>query len=83
LPPKTPAPIVAAYREAFSKAVADPEFIAHGQTLTPGFSAISAADLTTAVKALAKVSPDAIHYMTKILNEEGLKVTEATEKKHS
>jgi hypothetical protein len=83
LPPKTPAPIVAAYREAFSKAVADPEFIAHGQTLTPGFSAISAADLTTAVKALAKVSPDAIHYMTKILNEEGLQVTEANEKKHS
>jgi hypothetical protein len=83
LPAKTPAPIVAAYRDAFGKAVADPGFIARGQTLTPGFSVISAADLTTAVKALAKVSPDAIHYMTKILNEEGLQVTETKEKTHS
>lgn len=81
LPPKTPAPIVEAYREAFRKTVADPEFIANGQKLTPGFSVISAKDLTTAVQTLSKVSPEAMQYMTKLLNKQGLKVVEAKKKK--
>lgn len=79
LPPKTPAPIAAVYREAYRKAVADPQFMARGRKITPGFSIISAEDLTAAVTTLAKVSPQAIDYMTKLLNEEGLKVV-ATKK---
>jgi hypothetical protein len=82
LPPKTPAPIVETYREAYRKAVADPEFIANGQKLTPGFSVISAKELTTAVKALSKVSSEATHYMTKLLNEQGLEVVATKKKKH-
>lgn len=80
LPPATPAPIVAAYRAAYDKAVKDPAFIASGEKLTPGFAVLSAQDLSTAVKALAQVSPEALHYMTKLLNDQGLEVV-ATEEK--
>ncbi len=81
LPPKTPKAVVAAYRGAFAKAIADPEFVALGQKITPGFSEISAADLTTTVHNLAAVSPEAIHYMTKLLNKQGLKVVATKRKK--
>ncbi len=81
LPPKTPAPVVATFRAAYAKAAADPQFQEHGDKITPGFSVLTAEDLTKTVDELSKVSPEAIGYMTHLLQEQGLKV-EAVKKKH-
>lgn len=81
LPPKTPKTVVATYRKAFRKVMADPEFVARGEKLTPGFSLLPAHDLTESVDALSRVPRKALVFMTKVLQEQGLKV-EMTKKHH-
>jgi hypothetical protein len=80
LPPGTPKPIVDVYRAAFAKIVVDPEFVAHSQTITPGFSALPVEDLVTNIREVGEVRPESLGFMTHMLREQGLKVEAAKEK---
>ena len=80
LPPVTPKPIVDAYRAAFEKIVADPDFIAQSQNISPGVSSLPVEDLIKNVREVASVRPEALGFMTQMLREQGLKVEEAKER---
>lgn len=81
LPEGTPKPVVEAYRAAFKKIVADPRFVADSQHLTPGFTTIPVDELVETVHEVAKVRPEALGFMTKMLKEEGLNVEAIKHKK--
>jgi hypothetical protein len=80
LPPKTPKPILAAYRAAYDKVVADPEFVAASQKVTPGFAVFPVEDLIENVREVASVHNEALTFMTDMLREQGLKVEDVKEK---
>lgn len=80
LPPETPQPIVAAYRSAFRKMVADPDFATQSKNITPGFSAMPVKELEETVRSVAKVRHEALGYMTTMLREQGLDVQLAKKK---
>lgn len=82
LPPKTPEPIVSAYRAAFHKIMTDPDFLARGKKLSEDFSTDSPEDLMATVATLDKVSNEALGFMTKTLHKEGLDVVNMAKGKH-
>jgi hypothetical protein len=69
----TPAPIVAAYREAYAKAMKDPGFLAASKGISEEFEPMSYGDVELLIKALADTSPEVLDYMKKIFAKQGLK----------
>jgi tripartite-type tricarboxylate transporter receptor subunit TctC len=76
LPPETPKPILDAYRAAFVKIVADPDFISKSETVAPGVTPYPVEDLIANVNEVAAVHPAALDYVTQLLREQGLNVEE-------
>ena len=72
LAPGTPAPIVAAYREAFRKSVEDPEFAEIGKRISEEFLPMSYKDVETMITALADTPLEVVDYMTAVLTKQGL-----------
>jgi tripartite-type tricarboxylate transporter receptor subunit TctC len=72
LPPKTPQPIVDAYRTAYDAIGQDPEFIQQGKRMSDDFQPLSSSDVETLIRRLGSLSPQAIDYMTDILHKQGL-----------
>lgn len=63
VPPKTPAPVVAAYRAAFQKAIKDPEFLAHARKqLSPDFGTQTAEEMTRLARDTSYPSPAITKY---------------------
>jgi tripartite-type tricarboxylate transporter receptor subunit TctC len=71
LPPDTPEPIVATYRQAFKAMIEDPEFIERTKNSTE-FTPTSAEDITDWLKTLGKITPEAINYIGVMLNHQGI-----------
>jgi tripartite-type tricarboxylate transporter receptor subunit TctC len=76
LVPGTPAPIVEAYREAFAKAVRDPELLGMGQAISDEFAPMSHSDMEMLVNTLAETPPEVVDYLTRVLAKQGLKVAD-------
>jgi tripartite-type tricarboxylate transporter receptor subunit TctC len=74
LPPGTPEPIVAAYRAAFERMVADPEFIERGRQMADDLAPQSHADVERMIKELGRTPPAAIDYIADMLRRQGVKV---------
>lgn len=74
LPPGTPENIVAAYREAFKKASADPEFLDKGEKISDGFEPMTAQDVETVAQTLADTPPEAIEYTKGLMRKQGIGV---------
>jgi tripartite-type tricarboxylate transporter receptor subunit TctC len=74
LVPGTPAPIVAAYREAYAKIATDPDFVELGQRISEDFTPMSYHDVEQLVSNLADTPPDVMEYLTAMLAKQGLKV---------
>jgi tripartite-type tricarboxylate transporter receptor subunit TctC len=74
LVPGTPAPIVAAYREAYAKTSADPEFVELGRRISEDFGPMSSGDVELLVHALADTPPEVMDYLSTMLAKQGLKV---------
>ncbi|MGH6768798.1 MAG: hypothetical protein ACRECO_07235 [Xanthobacteraceae bacterium] len=72
LPPKTPQPIVAAYRAAYAKITADPEFNARGRKLSEVFEPMTVSDLDALVKDIVDTPKEAVEYMNGILRKQGI-----------
>ena len=73
LAPDTPAAIRDAYRDAFAKIVADPEFRALAEQSLPGFTVISAAETERIIAELAR-SYDATNAVDDLLRKQGINV---------
>lgn len=74
LPPATPANIVAAYREAFKKAAADPEFRERGEKISDGFEPMTYQDAEFIARTLADTPPEAIEYTKALMRKQGINV---------
>lgn len=73
LPPGTPAPVVAAYRVAFEKIFADPEFIKAGQSqISPDFGHQTAAEVTRLVRDTSYPSVEVTAYTHQLRVKHGL-----------
>jgi tripartite-type tricarboxylate transporter receptor subunit TctC len=74
LPPKTPQPIVDAYRSAYGKLIHDAEFIERGRKISEDFVPMSSQEVETLIKRLAGLPPEATSYMIQLLQKQGLDV---------
>ena len=63
LPPKTPAPIVAAYVKAFNETLKDPEYQADFAKIDPDSLVASKSDIESLIAKLATVSPQTLDYV--------------------
>jgi hypothetical protein len=60
LPPNTPQPVVAIYREAFMKLADDPEFEKAAEQVMQGYTIIPAEEMTQAIRDLAATPDEAL-----------------------
>ena len=74
LAPGTPAPIVAAYREAFRKMTAEPDFMERGRKISDYFTIMTHDDVEMLVNALAATPPEVVDYLTAMLGRQGVAV---------
>lgn len=78
LPPNTPSGIVEAYRAAFRKTMADPDFLAQAAKMGDDVSVVSPESMEAVIKTLAELPPEALGYMRQILARQGLNLDEGT-----
>jgi tripartite-type tricarboxylate transporter receptor subunit TctC len=77
LPPDTPAPIVATYREAFNKMAADPEFLEKGKRISEDIGPMTHADIEGLVKTAAeRLTPAAESFLRAMHAKQGLRPKE-------
>jgi tripartite-type tricarboxylate transporter receptor subunit TctC len=76
LAPDTPAPIVAAYREAFRQTVRDPEFAELGQRIGDEFAPMTYSDVDLLINSLVETPTEVVDYLTTLLAKQGLKVSQ-------
>jgi hypothetical protein len=74
LAPGTPDPMVAAYREAFKRIAADPEFRERGDKISEGFAPMTARDVEDIAQTLADTPPEAIDYTKALMRKQGIRV---------
>jgi tripartite-type tricarboxylate transporter receptor subunit TctC len=74
LPPGTPEPIAAAYREAFARMAEDPEFRDRARRMADDFTLMAHADAARWMQALADSSPDALGFIAGMLRQQGVKI---------
>jgi hypothetical protein len=58
----TPDAVLAAYRDAFDKLAAEPEFLGLGEKISEGFTPMSAPDVEVVVRTLADTPGEAVEY---------------------
>ena len=77
LPPNTPAEIVATYRQAFQKMLADPEFLAKGKRISEDIGPMTHADVELLVKtADERLTPAADKFIRALLIKQGIRPKE-------
>jgi tripartite-type tricarboxylate transporter receptor subunit TctC len=74
LPPHTPQPMIEAYRAAFAKVMADPEFAERGRKMSEDFEPMSSDEVKSLVDTLGSTPTEAIGYMSVMLRKQGLDV---------
>ena len=72
LPPKTPEPMVKAYRAAFKEAADDPAFAEAGKKVSDEFTPMSYEDVTLLIGKLGSIQPEALTYISTMLHKQGL-----------
>jgi tripartite-type tricarboxylate transporter receptor subunit TctC len=77
LPPNTPAPIVATYREAFNKIMSDPEFIEKSKRISEDIAPMSPENIEGLVKTAAeRLTPEAEAFLRAMHSKQGLRPKE-------
>jgi len=72
LPPKSPAPVLALYRDAYARMSKDPEFLDRGKKISDDFEPMSAGEVEALIHSLADTPQQAIDYSTVMLRKQGL-----------
>lgn len=74
LPPDTPAPIVATYRQAFTKMMADPEFLEKGKRISEDIGIMTHVDIENLVQtSAARFTPEAEKFLRAMQGKQGLR----------
>jgi tripartite-type tricarboxylate transporter receptor subunit TctC len=81
LPPKTPKPVLAAYRKAFIQATEDPAFVERGKKMSEEFVPMSSAEVEKLIHTLHETPPEAMDYIANMLRQQGLQVDTAKQEK--
>jgi tripartite-type tricarboxylate transporter receptor subunit TctC len=74
LPPKSPPAMLETYRGAFAKMVRDPQFINRGKMISDEFEPLTHEDVEALIRALGRMPPQAIDYISDMLRKQGLEV---------
>ena len=74
LAPGTAPGIVAAYRNAFNKAIADPEFTVKSKKISEDFAPISPDDMANLIITLARTPDEAIDFIKELQRKQGVRV---------
>ena len=74
LVPGTPDVILAAFREAFDKLAAEPEFMEQGARISEGFAPMSARDVESVVATLADTPAEAVDFTKAMMRRQGLRI---------
>jgi len=74
LAPRTGDAVLAAYRDAFDKVAADPDFLAQGEKISDGFAPMPAHDVETVVETLADTPNEAVEYTKGLMRKQGLAI---------
>jgi hypothetical protein len=74
LAPGTPDEILAAYRQAFTRIAADPDFLERGRKISEDLSPMAASDVELLVKDLAGATEAAERYLKDLQRKHGLRV---------
>jgi len=70
----TPDAILAAYRDAFAKLAAEPEFLERGEKISEGFTPMSAPDVEIVVRTLTDTPSAAVDYTKAMMRRQGLRI---------
>ena len=70
----TPDAILAAYRDAFDKLAAEPEFLSQGEKISEGFTPMSAPDVEIVVRTLTDTPSEAVDYTKAMMRKQGLRI---------
>lgn len=73
LPPETPAPMVAIYRAAYERIIADDEFKERARVLSDEFEPLSISDVNRLIKGIVATPNEAVQYVNTILQKQGIK----------
>jgi hypothetical protein len=65
---------VAAYRDAFDKLSAEPEFLEQGEKFSEGFAPMSARDVEAVVGILAETPNEAVDYTKAMMRRQGVRI---------
>jgi hypothetical protein len=71
---RTPDGILAAYRDAFDKLSAEPEFLAQGEKISDGFAPMSARDVEIVVGTLADTPAEAVDFTKAMMRRQGVRI---------
>jgi hypothetical protein len=74
LAPATPDAILAAYRDAFDKLSAEPEFVTQGERISEGFAPMAARDVESVVGTLADAPNEAVEYTKAMMRRQGVRI---------
>ena len=74
LPPGTPEPLVAAYREAYRRVLSDPEFIERSRKLTDDFTPVPHDEVEAWMKALGRTPQEALDFVSAMIRRQGVKL---------
>jgi hypothetical protein len=72
LPPGTPADIVQAYRDAFVKMAADPDFVTRAKAMAEDFTPTSWQDLQSWIRTMADTPDESIKFLSVMLHHQGV-----------
>jgi hypothetical protein len=72
LPPSTPGPMLAAYREAYGRMIADADFVERGKKMSDDFEPWSHDEVEQLIGTLGKTPPEAIDRLGAMLRKQGL-----------
>ena len=74
LPPKTPQPMLAVYRDAYAKMIQNPQFIELGKKTSDDFEPMTSSEVEMLIKGLGGTSPASMTYLNGLLKRQGLPV---------
>jgi hypothetical protein len=74
LPPGTPDTILTAYRTAFDRAIAHPEFTQQGKGMSENFTPMRWPDIESIIRTLVGTPNEATEYAKQLMRNQGLRV---------
>jgi tripartite-type tricarboxylate transporter receptor subunit TctC len=72
LPPKTPAAILAVYRDAYAKMIQDPDFVEQGRKTSDDFVPLLYGDVERQIRTLGQMPPQTVDFIGTLLRRQGL-----------